>query len=106
MALAVAAGATGAGAAAAIGGSALAGSAGSASLGMVSAVQRFALTANVAANFSDAYRGAACGLQWANFQARQGRVQLLGQTGRRRVQLLGQTGRRRVQLLGQAGGEA
>ncbi|KAG1671381.1 hypothetical protein FOA52_011878 [Chlamydomonas sp. UWO 241] len=67
-AVGVLAGAAGAGAAATVAGSALAGAAGSASLGMVFVVQRFALTANVAANFSDAYRGAACGLQWANFQ--------------------------------------
>ncbi len=45
----------------------MAGSAGSAALAMVGVVQRFSLSAGVAANLSDAYRGAACGLQWSNF---------------------------------------
>ena len=61
-------GAAGGGAAAAVAGSAMAGSAGSATLSMIGAVQRFALSAGVSANLSDMYRGAACGLQWSNFQ--------------------------------------
>jgi hypothetical protein len=64
---AVMAGAVGGGASAAVSGSLMAGSVGSATLGMIGSVQRFALSAGVSANLSDAYRGAACGLQWSNF---------------------------------------
>ncbi|GAX80764.1 hypothetical protein CEUSTIGMA_g8199.t1 [Chlamydomonas eustigma] len=66
-AAAVLAGAAGGGAAAAVSGSLMAGSVGSAALGMIGSIQRFALSAGVSANLSDAYRGAACGLQWSNF---------------------------------------
>ncbi len=48
----------------------LAAASGGVAMTMVVSVQQFALLGGVSANLGSMYQGAACALQWANFQVR------------------------------------